>query len=504
MLLRTPSFDESGTRIIAVGIANEGATLVEFDLKTKAYTQLLEWIPQQIERPIYDKNDVIFKAHANGIDNIYRLESTKNTVSPLTNVRYGAFNPAIDRTNQALLFNQYQADGYRISTIPLDRTPRSSPLKKGELPFKPTRRLLADFQPKTTKDTTEVKIWPSRRYNEVKNLVNFHSLSFSDGDPTDLSNFRTGIYWLSDDLLNTTQIRLGYDYDPDIRSHNYGASLSYQRYFPKFSVSYRHRGQIGTARMQHSDSLLALRWREQVTSLKMDIPLVFYRLNQVYTTGISMGTNYTHRYRLNRPELEERFPGQVTFPMSYLLYANRNNRRSTLDLAPRWGQNLSVTYRHLPFSDKLRGQAFSFRSAFYFPGIRRNHSLRVRYNYQSMDGMYAGLNEIPLVSGFDQLAPSRVRNTLLLDYRMPFAYPDWSLGPLAFIKRVKGGFFADFENIGHGAPLQPRTYGAELRMDMNLLRYYLPLFDMGARLVLTSDSSAPRRAFITYSVTYSY
>lgn len=504
MLLRTPSFDESGTKIVAVGVANEGATLVELDLETETYTQLLDWIPQQIERPIYDEKDVIFKAHANGIDNIYRLESTTKTVSPLTNAAYGAFNPAIDRANQALLFNNYQADGYRISAIPLRRPPSLTHPKIGGHVFQANRRVLADFQPKTTQDTAETTLRLSTRYIEAKNLINFHSLSFSDGNPTDLAGFRTGLYWLSDNLLNTTQLRLGYDYDFDIRSHNYGASLAYQRYFPKFALSYRDRGQVGTARIQQTDSLLALRWREQVTSLRMDIPLVFYRLNQVYTTGISMGTSYTHRYRLNRPELEGRFPEYVAFPMSYLMYVNRNNRRSTLDLAPRWGQNLSVTYRHLPFANNHPGQAFSVRTAFYFPGLARNHSLRLRYNYQSVDGIYTGLHEIPLVSGFDQLPPTQVRNTMLVDYRMPLAYPDWAIGPLAFVKRIKGGVFADFENLGQGAPFQPRTYGAELRMDMNLLRYYLPVFDVGAKLVITSDSSVSQLAFVTYSVTYNY
>ncbi len=504
VLLRTPFFDESGTRIAAVAVSNQGATLVELDLETGNYSQLLDWATQQIERPVYDEADIIFKAHTNGIDNIYRLNGATSSIVPLTNVAYGAFNPAIDRANNTLLFNQYQVDGYRISWKKLDESTIQHTPKNPAFDLTANRRPLTDFHGKTASDTVVSEKWASTRYHEAKNLINFHSLSFSDGNPTDLSDFKTGIYWLSDNLLNTMQIRMGYDYDPDIRTHNYGASLTYQRFFPKFAVAYRDRGQVGTARIQNTDSLLALRWREQVTTLRMDVPLVFYRLNQVYTTGISMGTSYTHRYRLNRPESDGRFPDHVAFPMSYLAYFNRNNRRSMLDLAPRWGQNLSATYRHLPFAGNGDGKAFSFRSAFYFPGIVRNHSLRARFNYQSVSGMYTGLNEIPLVSGFDQLPPSLVTNTLLVDYRLPLAYPDWSIGPLAFIKRLKGILFADFENLGEGLSHQPRTYGAELRMDMNLLRFYLPIFDVGARLVIANDAAAPRRAFVTYSIAYSY
>lgn len=503
-LLRTPAFDETGSRIVATAISKQGATLVELSLETGEYTQLLNWTHQQIERPVYDGNDVIFKAHGNGIDNLYRLDSEGNAVFPITNVAYGAFNPAVDRANNALLFNHYQQDGQRISWVNLDEKAVHPRPENTYSPLKAHRRPVIDFVSKTQETTADAEKWASTRYSEAKNLVNFHSLSFSDGNPTSLSDFNTGIYWLSDNLLNTTQIRAGYDYDPDIRAHNYGASLTYQRFFPKFHLAYRDRGQVGTARIQNTDSLLALRWREQVTTLRMDIPLVFYRLNHVYTTGISMGTSYTNRYRLNRPELESRFPGHLAFPMSYLVYFNHNNRRSQLDLAPRWGQNLSATYRHLPFAGNQNGTAFSFRSAFYFPGIARNHSLQARFNYQVVSGMYSGLNEIPLVSGFDQLQPSLVTNTLLFNYRMPLAYPDWGIGPLAFVKRLKGGVFADFQNVGKGEPFSPRTYGAELRADLNLLRFYLPVFDVGAKLVIANEASAPRRAFVTYSLAYSY
>lgn len=505
VLLRTPKFNETGERIIAVAVSNQGSALAELSLKTGEYTLLLDWDHQQIERPVYDGNDVIFKAHYNGIDNIYRLNTAKNKVHPVTNVAYGAFNPAVDRANNTLLFNQYQIDGHRIGWVALDKETVQPNAKTPISTSTSFRGDLSDFNEKKTDHTSDTPKWLPTPYSEAKNLINFHSLSLSDGNPTDVSSFKTGIYWVSDNLLNTMQVRMGYDYEPDIRSHNYGVSLSYQRYFPKFSVSYRNRGQVGTARIHNMpDTLLALRWREQVTTFRMDIPLVFYKLNHVYTTGLSTSTSYTARYKLNRQELEDRFVKHIAFPMSYLIYFNRNNRRSTLDLAPRWGQNLSVTYRHIPFDGKREGQAFSVRSTFYFPGVARNHSLRARFNYQKVDGIYQGIHEIPLVSGFSRLKASNVTNTLLLDYQMPLAYPDWSIGPIAYIKRLRGGFFSDFQNVGHSAPFRPRTYGLELRADMNLLRFYLPIFDMGVKLVVANEASASQRTFVTYSISYSY
>lgn len=113
-------------------------------------------------------------------------------------------------------------------------------------------------------------------------------------------------------------------------------------------------------------------------------------------------------------------------------------------------------------------------------------------------------NDIPLISGYDQLRPVPVDNTLLFSYRFPIAYPDWVIGPLAYVKRFKGGLFADFQNVRTGVPFQPRTFGMELRADMNLLRFYLPDFDIGIKLIYANEEKPGQRIFATYSLGYSY
>src|SRR5690606_20908119 len=53
MLLQTPAFDHTGHKVIATGISNQGAALIELNLSTGTYRTLLEGQPQQIERPAY-------------------------------------------------------------------------------------------------------------------------------------------------------------------------------------------------------------------------------------------------------------------------------------------------------------------------------------------------------------------------------------------------------------------------------------------------------------------
>lgn len=182
--------------------------------------------------------------------------------------------------------------------------------------------------------------------------------------------------------------------------------------------------------------------------------------------------------------------------MKYQFYFSRNARRSARDLAPGWGQNFSLSYFHLPFQNLLDGSLLSFRSVFYTPGLLNNHSFQASFNYQESSGAYDFSVEIPRISGYRNLSlNTRLRNTLLLDYRFPLFYPDAELGPIAYIKRLKGGFFADFENIGKGNPFQPRTFGLELSTDMNLMRFMLPNFELAGKLIFARENALNKPIF---------
>ena len=218
--------------------------------------------------------------------------------------------------------------------------------------------------------------------------------------------------------------------------------------------------------------------------------------------GFLSSSSYTSRYEIkNKPN---NFIENLEFPMKYTAYFNRNTQRSLRDLAPRWGQNFSISYFHLPFETQLNGSLLAFRSTIFAPGLLSNHSFQARFNYQESNGAYNFNIEIPKISGYNNLSPvARLRNTLLFDYRFPLFYPDAEIGPLAYIKRIKGGLFADFENIGKGAAFQPRTFGFELSADMNLMRFFLPDFDLAGKLIFSNELSNNKPIF-EIGFTYNY
>src|SRR5690606_30654802 len=62
MHIQQPKYDTSGDKVVAIAVTEQGTNLVEFNLITKELDLVLPWGNQQLERPFYYHDDIIFKA----------------------------------------------------------------------------------------------------------------------------------------------------------------------------------------------------------------------------------------------------------------------------------------------------------------------------------------------------------------------------------------------------------------------------------------------------------
>ena len=495
MHVQQPKYHASGEKIVAIAVAEQGTNLVEFNLATRAHRFLLPWGNQQLERPFYHNDDVIFKAHNDGIDNIY-LWIDRMGHRKLTNAAFGAFNPSIGANGQ-LLYNNYEYNGYKLAQKEIPLT-TSEQINSSPPPYvSPT---LENLQPESLSNSSASPMTISD-YNPSAHIINFHSLSISSTNFESFDNYIPGIFWLSNDILNTTQIKLGYEFDPNISKSRYSAEISYKRYLPTFTARYTNRGMVGNAVSGNDPkNIVMFDYRDHHAVFEMSIPLSIYRQNTVYSYGFSFGTSYTKRYNLSLNLYN--FTDVIAFPLNYQVYINRNSMRSKMDLAPRWGQNISFTYRHLPLEQRLTGEVLSLRTNFYFPGIGSNHSLHLRFAAQHNNGIYLETYDIPMVSGWGHFNSPIVNNTAMANYRLPLFYPDWSIGSLAYIKRFQGLLFSDFQNIDRS--LTPKSFGIGVSADCNVFRYVLPDVNVSAKVTYINDNTAPTKIVPTFGLSYSY
>jgi len=500
-MLSSVSFEENN-KVLAVTRTSSGTGIIEFSLADKSSRMLIDTQVQEIESPNYAGNKIIFKAHYNGIDNIYSLNPLSSEITQLTNAKYGAYDPYFDPKTNQIYFTNYDGRNYTISHIAIENI-SNIPLSKINNTF------ISYFKPlqekkdnELTNDNIPQEIFPQKPYKEANNLFNFHSLSINDGNYDNLENYKPGLFLLSNNLMNTIAAKIGATYDPDQHGLNYHAEIQYNRYFPKITIAYNNRSQLSNIRNPEDSKLYAVRWRENYTQFQVELPFSYNRLNQNYSIKLQIASSYINRYQFDNALFDKILIKHVEFPMHYQLSLGRNTRYSTLDLAPKWGQNISIGYSDFPFSD-LNGSRYYLQSALYFPGILPNHSSQLRFNYQHGEGIFANSNVIQMVSGYDQLQLTQPTNTFFINYKFPFAYPDFEIGSLAYIKRLKAILFADYEDIGINGSFQPRTFGAEVRADMNLFRFFLPNFDLGVKAIYINENN-PKRFIFQYSLRYSY
>ncbi|HEY0054131.1 MAG TPA: hypothetical protein VGB63_02145 [Pedobacter sp.] len=496
-MLQMPAFNQTGDKIAVIAVATSGKTIFEVDLNTGDFTQLMPLQLQEILRPVYSNGGILFKAHFNGIDNVYTLNHLNKEIVQLTSSMYGANNPSVDTKSGTILFNNYTPEGYDISSIPIN-TPGTNitSIEKAVLNY--ADPLIKEEGETTIFENLPSKKYSSKRYRELSNLFYFHSFRPIAEDIPNSDNKLLGFRLQSDNKLNTLSFYTGYQYNQNFRRSEYETGFIYSRFFPILAVSYVNRPDASSVRGS-GGRVIPVTYRENEFKADVSVPILLNRFNNIYRFNFKTGVSQTSFY-----DIESTVPVTfkiLKFPVHYEFSASRTSRRSARDLAPKWSQNVSFRYRHFPFENMPKGDILTFNSSFFFPGLATNHSFQASYNFQFNSGIYERNTNIPRVSGHLFMKPSNARNTFLLDYRLPLFYPDWELGPLAYIKRFKAGFFADFENIDSGRKsFAPRSYGAELRADMNLLRFPLPNFDLGGRIIFLNEKSIQNPIFETVAV----
>ncbi|MCX2574761.1 TolB family protein [Pedobacter sandarakinus] len=486
-ILQTPSFDYTGNKIAYISVSERGKNLWLIDGDKK--TNLISDSRQQLSRPIFINGKIAFNAHFNGIDNIYNIDIESKKINALTQSRFGAFNPSqIDSTQ--IIFNDYKLNGYEIASAGFSET------TVGENTF-------VDFSAAATKQENTGNVFSNipdstfqvRRFRQGLNLFNFHSVI-----PVIDNQYLFGLELQSNNLLNTLDVYTGVKYHRDLKRFEYTADISYKALYPIFSVLYRDRPKRTFYRTKNTTQQGD--WREHYVKLNASVPISFNARNQNYAITLNAATSYTQRYMAEN--LPSNFIKELKFPLEYSATFNHSVRTTERDIAPRWAQIFRATYNHQPFDKNLGGEILALESFFYFPGMAKNHSFLASFNYQKATGVNQYATEISTVYGYNNiLAKSKLQNSMLFNYRFPFAFPDWEIASLAYIRNFRASIFSHYENIGKETNIsQPKTYGVEINSSLNILRYQ-PVIDVGARLVFV-NKIYNQNPILEFSFNYSF
>lgn len=476
--------------IIVTAISDAGISFLQLDPNNGNWSGLMRPTLANITTPTLHDGKLFFESGLNGTNNIYYLDTLTLETYRVTSARFGAFNPAFSPNGKQLLFSDYQAEGYRLATLPSDS------LKVEPADFRnPYRFELAETlaqQEQYNLDTANLNPVPfePRPYRKGWHTFKIHSWAPFYYDVVEVMNMeaddltsliRPGATILSQNTLNSAIMQAGWYYSD--RSHHGKLSFVYMGWFPVINLNVDYGGKaFDVVWGQNNHNLFPyLRPTNRTlaeTQARIFIPFNFTHNHYLQGLQPSVTFNYTNnRYQ----QIESGDFRHFTYIMSELryFYFRRLARR---DILPRWGYQIRLQNLTVPFDNKNFGNLYAARLTTYVPGFIRNDGLMLRmaYQYQNVDNraFYIPKQIIDSPRGHHYKVQTRQLVALRADYSFNILCPDYSIGSLAYVKRLRGNAFYDRSYNqpakGYGWSVQS-SYGIDLIFDWNAFRLDYPL-----------------------------
>ncbi|MEJ2005077.1 MAG: hypothetical protein P8X57_08975, partial [Cyclobacteriaceae bacterium] len=433
--------------------------------------------------PVYHDSTIYYNSPKTGIDNIHALDLRTGNHYQVTKSRYGAYNPVISNDGHDLIYNEHRLNGLDVVRTPID--PALWKLMPDTLQGAPKY-----FEPILSQeganmvDSVPDVTYPADRYRKVTHMFNIHS--WGPLASTSLNSIEVGI--ASRDVLSTTALSAGYVYDQTEGTGSVYAQLSYQDLYPILDFGFE-RGSRNSDRGTLVNDLgeardIVFDWKETSFYTGVRLPFLLTNSKMISEFTFSNRVGLTKVTEFNNPDafvdprdstIYQRIVPRLSAPgdsiaffledelsdgnlisnnLSFTYYALL--KQSERDINSRYGIVLNGRWLTTPFGGDFSGKTLAARAIIYLPSplqltgwpAFKHHSLYFIGGWQLSDtdyrpDLYVFRNQIPRPRGYSyRLFPDFIYGGV--NYTMPVFYPDFSLGPVLFIKRLRTNLFFDY------------------------------------------------------------
>jgi hypothetical protein len=515
-----PRWSGDGKEIIALKTNKQGKAITRFNLELGTEKNLTEFTDENIGHPVPHGKYILYNSPISGIDNIYALDIETNQRFQITSSKYAAYNPCVSRDRKTIYYNEQGKDGMDVVKIAFDPSTWKLWTRKIQ-PSTFFNHLVEQEGMPNLLSTIPDSTFKAKKYSRLKGIINPHSWgAYFDNT---LTNVNVGV--TSRDVLSTTTINAGYNYDLNERTGALKATVSYQALFPIIDVSFTksnrqvNEGSIpitikkGNITTQEARNL-TYKWDEQNIEAGLRIPLVLTRSKFIsgFSIGNAVGVTQVSNFNNTINGSSRIIPSSVRndtiigyYPSLFIYQGNGNlvynhftlsyyslMKKSTRDINSKKGYAVFLDAYNTPFGGKYYGAQFSIYSLLYYRGFFKHDSFwgYTAYQYRSMDlsnkdgQNYQFRNRIPLPRGVSIFSTLQNFNSYSWNYTIPIWYPDINLGPIINFQRVRLNAFYDYAtgNGYFGSPTSQEyaSFGGEIKFDINVMRL-LPQFNFGFR-----------------------
>ncbi len=483
--VRTPAWDKNGKRIAFTRTNETGTALSYIDLETKIIYNITDYTAENIGRPVFYKDYIIYNSPYSGIGNIYAIHVDTKERFQLTSAQYGAYNPKV--LNDKMIYVNYGKAGYDIAEIKLNKESFKPLSEIEQYTFKTAELLQKQEQGKNIlhPDLIPDKVFEVKKYKKLKHSLNIHSWGLTSDYPTYydadyLKSFRPeiGLEMFTANMLNTVYSSAGVKYNSDENTFSTNVSLILKKYYPVFKIT--------SGWYQRENGI-----NEMHNSIGIGLPLNFS--SGIYYRGLNLNTDFTYINAIQNTS--DYFLPSTNNLSSFSYSASFYNFRqqASQDINPKLGYFIYGSYRNTPISDYITADQFTLLASAYLPGFFKHHSINIKAGYENLNtnllfNLYS--NSISYPRGYQYSIFSSLKK-ISLDYSFPILYPDINIGPFAYFKRIRGKIYYDYAKIndlfGIGST-KLQSIGTEIYLQVYLFRLGEPI-EIGGRISYLLDGS---------------
>jgi hypothetical protein len=300
---------------------------------------------------------------------------------------------------------------------------------------------------------------PLRNFTVTKYRKAFKPLNIHSWRPYyDRPEYSFTLY--GNNVLNTISTEIAYTYNENEQSHRLGYAALYGGSYLQPLVGVNHTWQrSGFLR----DTLYQWNEWDMYAGVRLPLNITGGRLLRGLTLQATVNQNLVRWTGRAKSRFLDANYTYTDLSLSYVA----QSQRAVQHILPRWGHALQVRYRQGLGS--TQAHQFLLNASVNLPGLVPNHNLVLTGAIQTRDtlGQYAFSNNFPFSRGYTSVSFPRMYK-VGVNYHFPVCYPDWGVGNMVYLLRVRANTFYDHsvgKSLRTGRYFYFGAVGAELFFD---------------------------------------
>lgn len=441
-------------KILFIQLVNEKSYLLSWSLTTNIVDTLLQ-TNHPISYPRLSEKGIVLQASIYGKDKIVLVKDEH--IYDLVTPEFGLQFPTV--YSGEVYYSDYHNKGMRIVKSNIDIGMQLNEIQE----FKTLPEL----------DSLEFEV---KKYYPLLHLFNIHSWAPVSIYPDD-QEVKLGLSLFSQNKLSSSALSLNYDYDWVQSSQEIKAAYEFSHFYPVFFADY-------SKSLAPKSIVQGVRTNIEEEKLSGGARLSWLFDNNRYIKNLffqSAYVNSTLKYDFDGTFVDTTYNIEN---LQLLVYYGASYRRAKKNIYPKW----SFTVQGRFFSNlKHKQTSMMGKVTTTLPGLFNNHGLKISYSDQRSNSVFVP-NYISESRGYLNHFYKDAQK-MSFDYALPLLYPDFKVGKLAYVQRIRMSTFYDYMKINDGLESSElNSLGVELNMEFNPFRYSY-LTQLGVEVAYTSNGS---------------